>query len=104
LPVKPDWNPRLAVVLLAGLVWAPGCGDGAGATGPPPSEPQRPTAVTVSPATAQLSALGATVRLTAEVRDQDSFPSFLASGANVPDRSCDIARQVLEAHDAPVSA
>ena len=59
----------LAVVLFAGLVWTTGCGDAA--TEPPPSEPPRPAAVTVNPASVQLEALGATVQLTAEVRDQN---------------------------------
>ena len=67
--MKRDSNSRLTVVLLAALASALGCGDGA--TEPPPTEPQRPTAVTVSPASAQLSALGETVRLAAEVRDQN---------------------------------
>ena len=58
-----------AVVLFAGLVWTTGCGDAA--TEPPPSEPPRPAAVTVNPASVQLEALGATVQLTAEVRDQN---------------------------------
>ena len=44
-------------------------GDAARPTAPPP-DPPRPTTVAVSPATAELSALGATVQLTAEVRDQ----------------------------------
>ena len=59
----------LAVVLVAGLVWTTGCGDAA--TEPPPSEPPRPAAVTVNPASVQLQALGATGQLTAEVRDQN---------------------------------
>ena len=43
------------------------CGDGA--TQPPPDSP-RPTTVTVTPPSAELTSIGATVRLTAEVRDQ----------------------------------
>ena len=54
---------HLAMALAATLVWAAGCGE-------TPPEPPRPTTVTVTPATAQLAALGSTVRLTAEVRDQ----------------------------------
>ena len=59
----------LAAALFAGLVWTIGCGDAA--TEPPLSEAPRPTTVSVSPATAQLDALGGTVQLTAEVRDQN---------------------------------
>ena len=55
--------------LLAAVALANGCGDGDSPTAPPP-DPPRPTTVAVSPATAELSALGATVQLTAEVRDQ----------------------------------
>ncbi|MCY4646403.1 MAG: Ig-like domain-containing protein, partial [Gammaproteobacteria bacterium] len=44
------------------------CGDG---TTEPPPDPPRATTITVSPATADLAALGATVQLTAEVRDQN---------------------------------
>lgn len=58
-----------AVTMLVGMIWGAGCGDGA--TEPPPPDPARPTTVTVTPATAELAALGATVQLTAEVRDQN---------------------------------
>ena len=51
------------------LVATLSCGDGA--IEPPPPDPPRPTTVTVTPATTQLTALGATVQLTAEVRDQN---------------------------------
>ena len=51
----------------AASVWA--CGDSPAA--PPTPEPARPTTVTVSPPTAELTALGTTVQLTAEVRDQN---------------------------------
>ena len=47
-----------------------GCGDGDG-TVVPPSDPPRPATVAVTPAATQLSALGATVQLSAEVRDQE---------------------------------
>ena len=50
-------------------LWTYACGDGT--TGPPAPDPPRPTTVTVSPATAELTALGATVQLSAEVRDQN---------------------------------
>ena len=49
-------------------LWAYACGDGT--TEPPPYFPE-PATVTVSPATAELTALGATVQLSAEVRDQN---------------------------------
>ena len=45
------------------------CGDGA--TDPPQPDPPRATTVTVTPATTELTALGATVQLAAEVRDQN---------------------------------
>ena len=51
------------------------CGDSATAPAPPPPPvpppAPRPTTVSVSPTTAELTALGATVQLTAEVRDQN---------------------------------
>ena len=61
----------LVVAALSAALWAYACGDGT--TEPPtqPPDPPRPTTVTVSPATAQLAALGATVQLSAEVRDQN---------------------------------
>ena len=60
---------RLPAVLVAvASVWACG-GDSATA---PVSDPSRPTTVTVTPATAELTALGATVQLRAEVRDQNA--------------------------------
>ncbi len=43
---------------------------GGDTTQPPPPDPPRPTTVSVSPATSELTALGATVQLSAEVRDQ----------------------------------
>ena len=65
---------RLFVASTLGLCAALGvyaCGDGT--TDPPPPEPDPPraTTVTVTPATAELTALGATVRLSASVRDQN---------------------------------
>ena len=66
---------RITILLsaaLAGVAWASACGDGA--TEPPPPDPPRPTTVAVTPATTQLTALGATVQLTAEVRDQNGQP------------------------------
>ena len=57
----------VATLLVA--VWASGCGDGA--VEPAPPDPPRPTSVTVTPASAELGALWATTRLSAEVRDQN---------------------------------
>ena len=62
---------RLSAVL-AVVALAKGCGDGDSPTAPPTPEPARPTTVTVSPATHGLTALGATVQLSAEVRDQNA--------------------------------
>ena len=55
-----------ALVVMAALAAA--CGDGG--TEPPPPDPPRPATVTVTPATVQITALGATVQLAADVRDQ----------------------------------
>jgi len=64
---------------LACSVWAYACGGDEG-TGPPepPPDPPRPTTVTVSPATSELTALGATVQLSAEVRDQNGAVMVVA--------------------------
>ena len=62
---------RLSAVL-AVVALAKGCGDGDSPSAPPTPEPARPTTVTVSPATHELTALGATVQLSAEVRDQNA--------------------------------
>ena len=62
---------RLSAVL-AVVALATGCGDGDSATAPPTPEPARPTTVTVSPATHELTAFGITVQLSAEVRDQNA--------------------------------
>ena len=63
---------RLSAVL-AVVALAKGCGDGDSPTAPPTPEPaRRPTTVTVSPATHELTAFGTTVQLTAEVRDQNA--------------------------------
>ncbi len=61
--------PVLALLAIAG--WAVACGDGAMEPSPPPLEPPRATTVAVTPASAELTALGATVRFSAEVRDQN---------------------------------
>ena len=62
---------RLSAVL-AVVALTKGCGDGDSPAAPPTPEPARPTTVTVSPATHELTALGATVQLSAEVRDQNA--------------------------------
>ena len=63
-----------ALVLLPPLLLL-SCGDGPTDPAPPPSpDVPRPTSVSVAPASAALSALGETVQLTAEVRDQNGRP------------------------------
>ncbi|WP_420448359.1 Ig-like domain-containing protein [Candidatus Palauibacter sp.] len=84
-----------AAATLSAALWAYACGDGtAEPTLPPPPDPARPTTVAVSPANAQLAALGATVQLSAEVRDQNgqamagatvTWASSAASVATVSD-------------------
>ena len=60
----------MAAVGLSATVWAYACGDGA--TEPTPTrDPSRPTTVTVTPASAELTAIGATVHLAAQVLDQN---------------------------------
>ena len=60
---------RIFVVAMVSVVgWAFACGDGG--TDPQPPESPEPASVTVSPSTAEFTAVGATVQLTAEVRDQ----------------------------------
>ena len=61
---------RLSAVL-AVVALAKGCGDGESPSAPPMPELARPTTVTVSPATTELTVLGTTVQLSAEVRDQN---------------------------------
>lgn len=62
-----------ATVVLAGTTWLAACG---GATDPTPPQapspnPPRPTTVVVSPTTAELASLGATVQFRAQVNDQN---------------------------------
>ena len=59
--------PAVAATLSAAL-WAYACGDGA--TEPPPRDPPRPTVISVLPQHARLAVQGATVQLSARVRDQ----------------------------------
>lgn len=62
---------RLSAVRAAlTLVWV--CGGDSPTTPPSVPDPPRPTTITVTPPTAELTALGATVQLTAEVRDQNA--------------------------------
>ena len=66
---------RLVIFLAASLVvlgTAAGCGDSATEPPAPAPDAPRPTTVMVNPATAELAVLGATVQLTAEVRDQNA--------------------------------
>ena len=56
---------------MATVAWAAACGDGGTEPSAPPPDPPRATTVMVSPATAELTALGETVQLRAEVRDQN---------------------------------
>ena len=58
-----------AIVGLCAAMWLNACGDGATDLTPP--DPPRATTLTFAPATVELSALGATVQLTADVRDQN---------------------------------
>ena len=64
-------TPILVGATLSATLWAYACGDGVTEPPTPPPDPPRPTTVRVSPATAELAALGATVQLSAEVRDQN---------------------------------
>ena len=56
---------------LSATLWAYACGDGTTEPPTPTPDPPRATTVAVTLATTQLTALGATVQLTAEVRDQN---------------------------------
>ena len=67
----------LTLIALSGLAWATACGDD---TTEPPPEPPRAAAITVSPDASELTALGATAQLSAEVRDQNGQ---VMSGATV---------------------
>ena len=83
---------RLSAALAGvALVWA--CG-GDSPTAPPTPEPARPATVTVTPATADLTALGATIQLTAEVRDQNAT---VMAGATVTWSSGDSSVATVDA-------
>ena len=84
---------RLSAVL-AVVALAQGCGDGESPAAPPTPEPARPTTVTVSPATDELTTLGATVQLTAEVRDQNAR---MMAGATVTWSSGDTSVATVDA-------
>ena len=70
------------------------CGDGTTEPPPPEPDPPRATAVTVTPATAELTAVGATVRLSANVRDQNGQAM---AGAAVEWSSSDVAVATVDA-------
>ena len=72
-------------VMLAAVTLAHACGDG---DDPAQPEPARPTTVTITPATAELTAVGATVQLSARVLDQNGQAM---AGANVTWASSDAA-------------
>ena len=65
-----NFNTLLASAGLAATLLAAACGDGATDPAPPPELP-RATTVAVTPRTAELTALGATVQLSAQVVDQN---------------------------------
>ena len=64
-PMRRHRTPLRLAAVLAAVAPAAGCGDG-------PTDPPYPAEVRVSPPAAALDALGATVRLRAEVRDQNA--------------------------------
>ena len=64
--------PVLATVGLTAILWVYACGDGA--TGPLPANPPKAMSLAVTPATADLAAIGATVQLNAEVLDEHGQP------------------------------
>ncbi len=84
-------RPALVAVLLA---WTVACGDGATGPAPPPTDPPRATTVTVTPSTAELTALGETVRFSAEVRDQNGR---VLAGVSVAWSSADASVATIDA-------
>ena len=69
--MRPSRLLPIIVAVVSATLWTYACGDGTTEPAPPPPDPPRPTTVTVNPATAELTALGATAQLSAEVRDQN---------------------------------
>lgn len=67
-------NMGLTAVILAATAWVSGCEERATEPAAPTPAAPRPTTVTVTPPAARLAALGATVQLAAEVRDQNGQP------------------------------
>ena len=61
----------LGTATLSAALWANACGDGATEPPPPPPDPPRATSLTVAPVAVALTAFGASVQLSAEVRDQN---------------------------------
>ncbi len=70
-PLQPHRPLPLLAATIGALTCAAACGDGSTNPPSPPPDPPRPTTLAISPATAQLTALAATIQLTAEVRDQN---------------------------------
>ena len=60
----------LAAVFFGGVTWAVGCGEDATEPTQPP-DPPVPSVITVTPSTAELTAVGETVQMSTEVRDQN---------------------------------
>ena len=89
LPVV-AWKAAAATTI-AVLLGTMSCGDGT--TEPPPYFPE-PTTVTVTPATAELVALDATVQLSAQVQDQNGW---VMAGATVTWASSDAAVAAVDA-------
>ena len=86
---------RLSAVL-AVVALTKGCGDGENPAAPPTPEPARPTTVTVSPATDELTALGQTVQLTAEAFDKNGHA---VAGAVALAALGDTVRLMVEVRD-----
>lgn len=78
--------PLSALSVGVALVWA--CGGDSPTAPPPQPVPLRPTTVTVSPATAELTALGETVQLSAEAFDANGHA---VAGAEFEWESSDVA-------------
>ncbi|MXX68734.1 MAG: hypothetical protein F4Y74_07225 [Gemmatimonadales bacterium] len=86
---RPPRSARHPGPVVLALAAALACGDGGTEPRPPPPpDPPRPTTLTVSPATARLTALGATVQLSARVLDQNGQ---VMSGAPVAWTSSDVS-------------